>query len=440
MRRIVALCLLVAAGLWAWGTEVWLLTVDGEIGSGTVSYLRKGLSEAAAAGAQAAVIRFSTPGGYLDAAMAARDALLDASLPTIAYVDREAYSAGALLAIACEHIYFAPGGVLGAATPVYFDPSGRMEEAPEKIVSAVRALFRATAELRGRNPDVAEAMVDRAVEIEGLVERGKLLTLTAGTAAEWGYSNGEADTLEDALALAGLAGATVRPFDYRWVDRAVDLLTRPEVSGLLIVIAVVGLIWEMLIPGFGLPGTVGLAALAAFLWAHFMVGLAGWESILFLLAGVVAIVLEVFVFTATDFGLAGLAGLVLIGLGFYTSMVGPFTQPDQAIWAIVSVSLALLFAIGGSFFLLARLPKTKLRLGGVVLQQAITSRASDRGTEGAWVGRRGVAATDLHPVGTGEFSGVRVDVVCEEGYLPKGTPIEIVRDEGFRKVVREVKG
>ena len=234
----------------------------------------------------------------------------------------------------------------------------------------------------------------------------------------------------------------MRPFDYRWVDRAVDLLTRPEVSGLLIVIAVVGLIWEMLIPGFGLPGTVGLAALAAFLWAHFMVGLAGWESILFLLAGVVAIVLEVFVFTATDFGLAGLVGLVLIGLGFYTSMVGPFTQPDQVIWAIVSVSLALLVAIVGSFMLLARLPKTRLRLGGVVLQQAITSRVTDRVRPRAaspWVGRQGVAVTDLRPVGAGEFSGERLDVICEEGFLPKGTPIEIVRDEGFRKVVRQVR-
>ena len=436
----IALALLMGAWCLAWG-QVWVLSIDEEIGSGTVSYLRKGLSEAAAAGAAACVICFATPGGYLDAATSARDVIMDAAVPTIAYVDREAYSAGALLAIACERIYFAPGGVLGAATPAYFDPTGRMEEAPEKVVSAVRALFRATAEAKGRNPDVAEAMVDREVEIEGLVERGKLLTLTSATAAEWGYSDGEASTLEEALNMAGLAGAELVQFDYRWVDRAVDLLTRPEIAGLLILIALVGLIWEMLIPGFGLPGTVGLAALAAFFWAHFMVGLAGWESILFLLGGMVAILLEVFVFTATDFGLAGLVGLVLIGLGFYTSMVGPFTEAGQVISAIVSVSLALLVAIVGSFVLVARLPKTKLRLGGVVLQQAITSRVSDRGglrRESHWVGRQGVAVTDLRPVGAGEFSGERIDVVCEEGFLPKGTPIEIIRDEGLRKVVRKL--
>ena len=430
------------AGLCVAAPVVWSLEIDGEIGSGTVTYLGKGLAEAAAAGADAAVIRFSTPGGYLDAAMAARDVILDASVPTIAYIDREAYSAGALLAIACERIYFAPGGVLGAATPVYFDPSGRMEEAPEKVISAVRALFRATAELRGRPPELAEAMVDPDVEIEGLVGRGKLLTLTAETAAEWGYSDGEADGLEEILEAEGLGKAQLVGFSYRWVDRAVDILTRPEIAGLLITIAVGGLILEMLIPGFGLPGTVGLAGLALFLWSHFIVGLAGWESLLFLLGGVVAIVLEVFVFTATDFGLAGLAGLVLIGLGFYTSMVGPFTQPDQAIWAILAVSVALAVSLAASFFILARIPKTRLRLGGVVLQQVITGHAFDRPRRGAstqWPGRRGVAVTDLHPVGAGEFSGERVDVLCEEGFLPKGTPILVIKDEGYRKVVRKAK-
>ena len=444
MRNFVAAILLLAvgAGLSAKGAEVWVLSVKGEIGSGTVTYLAKGLAEAKAAGADAAVIRFSTPGGYLDAATAARDVILDASVPTIAYIDREAYSAGALLAIACERIYFAPGGVMGAATPVYFDPSGRMEQAPEKVVSAVRALFRATAELRGRPPEVAEAMVDPDVEIQGLVERGKLLTLTPETASEWGYSDGKASSLDELFPLVGLAGAQVFEFEYRWVDRAVDILTRPEIAGLLIAIAVGGLILEMLIPGFGLPGTVGLASLALFLWSHFIVGLAGWESILFLLGGVVAIALEVFVFTATDFGLAGLAGLVLIGLGFYTSMVGPFTQPDQAIWAILAVSVALAVSLSASFFILARIPKTRLRLGGVVLQQAITGHAFDRArrsTVTPWTGRRGVAVTDLHPVGAGEFSGERVDVVCEEGFLPKGTPIVVIKDEGYRKVVRKAK-
>ena len=420
--------------------SVWTLKIDGEIGRGTVSYLRQGLSEAEEAGAGTVVIVFSTPGGYLDSAVASRDAILDAKIPTIAYVDREAYSAGALLAIACEEIYFAPGGVMGAATPVYFE-SGTMKEAPEKTVSATRKLFAAVAEARGRPPEIAEAMVDKDVEIEGLIEKGKLLTLTSQEASQWGYAEGEVGSLEELLEANGLAESAVVHFSRRWIDSVVEALTQSWVAALLITVGMLGLIVEMVVPGFGIPGIVGLTCLGLFFWSHFLVGLAGWESLLFLLAGLVAVLLEIFVFTAVDFGAAGLVGLVLIGLGFYTSMVGPFTEPAETMQAIGAVSGGLVLALVGTVLLVTRLPKTRLRFGGVILSQAITGRAFDRtkerGATSPWVGRQGTAVTDLHPVGTGEFDGERVDVVCEEGFLEKGTPIVVIRDDGYRKVVKK---
>lgn len=433
--------LLLAFSLWGGAAEVWLLPVEGEIGRGLVSYLQKGLAAAEQAGAAAVILEFSTPGGYLDAAQACRNLLLGTRVPTIAYVNREAYSAGALLAIACERIYFAPGGVLGAATPVYFDPTGRLEEAPEKIISAVRALFRATAEARGRNPLVAEAMVDRAVAVPNLVERGKLLTLTAKTAAEWGYSDGEAASLAAVLELAGLSGSILRTFEYRWSDGLVNALTNPWVAALLIAVGVLGLLSEALTPGFGVAGTVGLGSLALFFWAHYLAGLAGWESLIFFLAGIIAILLEIFVFTATDFGLAGILGLVLIGLGFYTAMTGPFTQPGEALTAVGAVALALTASLIGFALLLTWLPRSRLRLGGVVLRTAIEERAVGRlaTRSSPYVGQRGTALTDLHPVGRAEFGGEPLDVVAEEGFVPKGSTVEIVRDEGYRKVVRRVK-
>ncbi len=442
MRALrLVLVVIAAAALGGSASEVWLLRIDGEIGRGTVSFIRSGLAQAEAAGAAAVVFEFATPGGYLDAAMACRDLILGAGVHTVAYVNREAYSAGALLALACERIYFAPGGVMGAATPVYFDASGQMRTAPEKTISAVRALFRATAEERGRDPDVAEAMVDPDVEVPGLVGRGKLLTLTALSAAEWGYSDGAAASLTALLAEAGLAGTVVREHHLRWVDSAVATLTTPWLASLLIAIGVLGLLWEVLTPGFGVAGAIGLAAFAVFFWAHNLAGLAGWESLVFLVAGIVAIVLEIFVFTATDFGLAGIAGLVLIGLGFYTAMIGPFTQPGQAGAALGAVSIALVVGLVLTVILLTRLPRSRLRLGGVILQTAITGRAGDKGQPVLtdWIGRSGVARTDLRPVGQAEFEGELVDVVAEEGFLPKGTEVEVVRDQGFRKVVRKRK-
>jgi membrane-bound serine protease (ClpP class) len=289
-----------------------------------------------------------------------------------------------------------------------------MEEAPEKIVSATRKLFAAAAEARGRPSDVAEAMVDRDVEIEGLIEKGKLLTLTSQEASQWGYSEGEVGSLEELLEAKGLAEAPVVHFSRRWIDSVVEVLTQSWVAALLITIGTLGLIAEMLIPGFGIPGIVGLSALGLFFWSHSLVGLAGWESLLFLLGGLVAILLEIFVFTAVDFGVAGLAG---------------------------AVSAGLVLALVGTVLLITRLPKTRLRLGGVILSSAITGKAFDKtkkkGAASPWLGRQGMAATDLHPVGTGEFDGERVDVVCEEGFLPKGTPIVVTRDDGYRKVVKE---
>jgi len=420
--------------------EIWVMRIDNKIGSGTVTYLRHGLNQAEAAEAALIVLVLSTPGGLLDSGLAARDILLDATVPIVAFVNREALSAGALLAIACSQIVFAPGGVLGAATPVVID-GDEMREAPEKVISATRKVFRSTAEIHGRPPKVAEAMVDRDIVVPDLIDAGKLLTLTAQEAAHWGYSDGTADSLEEWLESVGHGTATIVEYESRWVDEVIETLTSPMVAGLLITIGLVGLIVEMLVPGFGLAGLIGIACLGAFFWSHVLVGLAGWESIGFLLAGLIAVLLEVFAFTAVDFGLAGLLGLVLMGLGFYTAMLGQLSSSAQAVQAIVIVVVGLLVSIVAIVVLLTRLPKTRLRLGGVILSTAITGRAFTRGGAARirklWVGRRGVAATDLRPVGAGNFNGERTDVVCEEGFLPKGTPIVVIKDQGYRKVVRK---
>ncbi len=445
MKRVVALLTLLALSIvFVHAAErVFVLTIDGEIGGGTVSYLRSGLANAAAAGAEVVIVRLATPGGDLDSAFAARDLLLAAEIQTIAFVDREAISAGALLALACRTILFAPGGVMGAATPITFDYGEGYVEAMEKVQSAVRTLFRATAEARGRDPRIAEAMVDKTIEIPGLTESGKLLTLTAGEAAASGYSDGQAASLDALLSERGYVSTETTSYESRLVDRIVETLTSSTLAAILLVVGLLGLIIEMMIPGFGVAGIIGALCLGAFFWSHFLVGLAGWESIAFVIGGLLAVFFEVFVFTAADFGLAGIVGLVLIGLGFYTSMVGPLTDRTAALRAIGIVSAAVVFALIVAVVLVSRLPRSRLRMGGVILSSAITGRASDKIQRevrpSLWVGRRGIAATDLHPVGIGVFDGERVDVICEEGHLPRGTPLTIVRDDGYRKIVRRAK-
>jgi membrane-bound serine protease (ClpP class) len=421
----------------------WVLAVEGEIGRGTVSYLRSGLDAARDATAELIVIVLSTPGGDVDSAVAARDLLLDARVHTLAFVNREAISAGALLAVSCDEIVFAPGAVLGAATPFFFDEQGQYREAPEKIQSAIRTLFRSTADARGRDPEIAEAMVDASIEIEGLTERGRLLTLSARDASAWGYSNGDAESLNELLTSRGFRPADAITYQARFVDRVVEAFTAPVLATLFLVVGLLGLIIEMMLPGFGIAGGIGIVCLGAFFWSHVLVGLAGWESIAFLLGGLLAVFFEIFVFTAADFGLAGIAGLTLVGLGFYTAMVGPFSDRTAALRAIGIVSAGLVFTVIVAVLLIAKLPRTRLRFGGVILSSAITGRAFDKQErieqDGDWIGRRGRAATDLRPVGVGEFDGERVDVICEEGHLPEGMPIVVTEDKGFRKTVRKMK-
>jgi len=436
---LIVLGLMLAVSLLAAG-QIQLLEIDGEVGRGTASMVRGGVAAAEEAGADLIIVRLATPGGLLDSALVIRDVLLETGTPTVAYVDREAISAGALIALACERIVFAPGGVMGAATPVSFDLTGAMVEASEKTQSVVRTLFRATAETRGRDARIAEAMVDPSIGIEGITEEGRLLTLTTLEAQQAGYADEVADTLNDVVEALGLASADIVSYEVRPLDAFAETITTTILAAVLLVVGLVGLIIEMMIPGFGIAGIIGTLSLGMFFWAHFLVGLAGWESIAFVIGGLLAIILEIFVFTAADFGLAGIGGLVLIGLGFYSSMVGPLTDRASALQAIGIVSVGVVVALILAAVLIARLPKSKLRLGGVILSSAITGSAFSKGKSvqraSEWVGQIGVAATDLRPVGTGLFGDQRIDVVCEEGHLTKGTPLVIVKDEGYRKVVR----
>jgi len=443
MKRLgVMVCLLLGVAL-SVSANVWVLTIDGEIGRGSSAYVRRGIADAEEAGADAIMLVLSTPGGYLDAAVTIRDHLLAATPRTIAYVNREAFSAGALLALACDTIYMAPGGVIGAATPVLIEGT-TVIAASEKEIAATRSLFAATAEATGKPVDLAAAMVDPDIVVPDVVEAGKLLSLTAGEAIETGIASAEADSLQAVLTAEAIDAQGMVEFQSRVVDQIVDTLTIPWLAAVLMTIGLVGLFIEMLVPGIGVFGIVGTLCLVAFFWANFLVGLAGWESIAFVLGGFFAVLLEVFAFTAVDFGLAGLLGLVLIGLGFYTAMTGPFTRPQDTLYAVVAVVGGVFVAIVVVVVLLVRLPKTRLRLGGVILPTAITGRAfSKRGEDagdssaGSWVGQEGIAVTDLRPVGAGQFGTQRIDVICEEGFLQKGTPIVITQDEGYRKAVRK---
>lgn len=416
---------------------VYVVPVTGIIDLGLAPFLSRTIREAQDAGAAAVVLDINTFGGRVDAAVAMRDALLGSPVKTIAFVNQRAISAGALITLACEQVVMATGGTVGAATPVL---SGGTETvaADEKTVSYVRSEFRATAEARNRNPQIAEAMVDPDVVIPGLIEAEKLLTLTTSQAIEHGIADYTADSLEATLEAVGLAGADVFRAEQTWAESIVRFITNPVVSSLLMTLGLLGLLVEIRTPGFGVPGGIGVLSIALFFWGHWIVQLAGWEELLLVFVGVLLLLVEVFLLPG--FTLAGVAGIVMLVAGLGLTLVGSGATAAAVISALGRVAISVLVALAGGLVAMRFLPKLPFgrRLILSTDMEAEEGFVSSPETDRQWLGRTGRAVSPLRPAGIAEIDGNRVDVVSDGVFIDAGAPVRVTRVDGNRIVVRRI--
>ena len=415
-------------------STVYRVPVTGEIELGLAPYIQRAVKEAAEVGAAALILDIDTPGGRVDAAEIISDALTDSEVPVYSLVNRRAYSAGALIALSTSRIYMRPASVIGAATPV----DGTGTKAPEKIVSAMRSQMRALAESNGLEPEVAAAMVDEDIEIDGVVESGKLLTLTTEEAVEIGYAEAIED-LDALLVELGHEGATVVTLELNWAERLVRFFSSSVVSPFLLSLGFLGLLIEIRTPTFGLAGTMGLISLGLFFGSNMIVGLAGLEDVLIVGAGLVLLGIEAFV--VPGFGIFGVAGIVAILAGLYMSLLGNIpTMPDftRAAWVLTS---SMLLLIGSAWALIRTLPSSsRLAESGIFLLAKTTSATGYESAEVRTdlVGKHGTAITDLRPAGTALVGDERIDVVSESEWISAGTPVKILSAEGYRHIVRSV--
>lgn len=411
---------------------VYRIPVTGVIEMGLAPFIERSLREAAASGAQAAILDIDTPGGRVDAAERIVDAVGDAGIPVYAFVNRRAFSAGALIALSTNRIYMRPGSTMGAATPV----TGEGQKAPEKIVSAMRSEFRALAEERGLDPRVAEAMVDEDIEIAGVVEKGRLLTLSTGEAVNLGYA-AEIESWDALLAELGAAQATVVESRTNWAERLVRFFTNPIVAPFLLSIGFLGLMIEIKTPGMGLPGLAGATSLGLFFGSHLIIGLAGWEVLMLLAAGILLLLAEAFVFPG--FGVAGILGVLAVLASIFLSLIGSMPTSGDIMIAlnVIAASLVIVGVVGWQ--LMRHLPKDR-RARRIMLETSTSREAGyiSGDMRDELVGTEGVAVTDLRPAGTGQFGEELVDVVSEGGWVVAGTPIRVLRADGYRQVVRPV--
>jgi membrane-bound serine protease (ClpP class) len=440
---------------------VYVVDISGTIDLGLAPYLDRVLGEAERAEASAVIVVIDTPGGRLDAVIQMRDTLLDSPLRTIALVDSTAFSAGALVAIASREIYMTPGSVMGAATPV---DGTTGEVADEKTISAVRATFEAAAEERGRDPQVAAAMVDDEVEIEGLIAQGRLLTLTVNQAVEFGYADGVVSNLDALLVELDLDGLEVVTAGLSLAEQMVRIITNPLVASLLLIVGLLVLIGDLLSGGLGVGVAIGGTLLALFFFGHVLAGLAGWEDIVLVILGLVLIAVEVFV--VPGFGVPGILGLISLSAGVFMALIYrefEFVTNDDLVRAALTVGLSVIGLLVGSVLLMMVVARSgssnRLVLNARV---GVTAPVTER-TNSGWlrwfdggaksspdpaepapvvaetstlVGALGVALSDLRPSGMAEIDGRRVDVVTSGEYIQQGEPVEVMFDEHYRRVVR----
>ncbi|MDP2364523.1 MAG: ATP-dependent Clp protease proteolytic subunit, partial [Ignavibacteria bacterium] len=408
MKFIIALLFVLTT--FAQQKTVYVAYIDGEIDLGLAPYISRVISEAEQNNADAIVFKINTFGGRVDAATQIKDAIMSSKVLTIAFVNNRAISAGALIALSCTKIVMVPGSSIGAATVV--DQTG--QKVGEKYQSYMRSEMRSTAERNGRRTDIAEGMVDERVVIPGLVDSTKLITLTSEEAYKYKMADTVITNFKDVLSAFNLKNAEEVSITSNWAEDVVRFLNNPIISSILIMIGFFGLMAEIKTPGWGVAGTTGLIALTLFFGSSYVLQLASILEILLFLIGLGLLVTEIFIIPG--FGIAGIAGIVLIFASIFLSLLGskPFIDMEMVSIAIIQLSGAMLFALLGMFVLVKYIPKSSI-FNRLVLSQ---SEKSEQGfvsypSKKDLIGKTGIAFTTLRPGGTAEIDGRRVDVVAD---------------------------
>jgi membrane-bound serine protease (ClpP class) len=422
--------------------RVTQVDLHGEVDASLSAYARRVLDQHREG--EIVLLDINTLGGRLDAALALRDAILSAKVTTVCWVHPRAISAGALIALACDVLVVAPGASMGAATPVQLTSVG-MKPVDDKVTSYMRSEMANTARMQSRPTLIAEAMVDADVEIPGLSEKGKLLTMDEHQALEHGVADVFASELPALWTALDRDAPRIEKAHPTAAESVARLLSLPAVAMVLMVVGLLGIAIELFHPTNGQALMVGLAALALFLFGHYLVALSGWWELVIITAGVGLLLVEWWLPGNTVFGVVGLK-LLLFGLAL--ALVDLQHLPLSMAWtsglltrALASVFGALILAVGGVALLVRYAPATHAGRG-LVLQAVLP--AGDSQVAGvpltAMVGESGFALTDLRPVGKVEIMGRTVEARAERGWAAAGTRVRAVGADGGRLVVREDPG
>ncbi len=402
--------------------------------------VKKAVEEAESKNVDFIVMKLNTYGGAVDMADSIRTKLMKAKPTTVVLIDNNAASAGALISLACDSIFMVKGAQIGAATVV----NQQGTQMPDKYQSYMRATMRSTAEAQGRDPQIAEAMVDDRIHIPGIIDSAKTLTFTTTEALKHGYCDGIfANTTDVVKHLSTNAQVTTYKAD--WMEPILNFLLNPMVSSLLMLVIFLGIYTEVQSPGVGFPILASAIAATLYFAPNYLEGLAQhWEILLFLV-GLALIAIEIFIIPGT--GLAGIIGLVALVGGLTLSMVRndffdfTLSAPGDITGALTQVLLtiigsgALAVALGGRFMETSLFQKMVLE-DTQDAEEGYTVKSKEYEV---LVNRIGLAVTDLRISGKIEIDDERYEVITTGNYIDAGTKVIVKEYTESNLIVRELR-
>ena len=419
---------------------VFHMIVDDVIDPRTNRYTELGLEKAQELGVDYVILELDTYGGALNDADDIRTRLLEFPIPVYTFINKDAASAGALISIATDSIYMAKGSSIGAATVV----TGDGEAAPDKYQSYMRSIMRSTAEATGRDPKIAEGMVDEDIDVDSIATEGKVITFSVSEAIKHGFCEAQVSGIDDIMKRSSVENYELISYKLGASEKIIAFFLNPFVSGILIMMIMGGIWFELQTPGVGFPIAAAILGLILYLVPHYMNGLAeNWEVAMFIV-GLILIGLEIFVIPG--FGVAGVLGigamvgsLILIMLN--NNMFDfSFVNSADAFVAIITTFTAIIGAIGLLFILGIRVTGSKVfqRIALVNTQNKEEGFTSSVYQKEQMIGKRGRSFTVLRPSGKVMIDDLIFDAYTRGNYIGENIEIEVISDEGTSLKVKKV--
>lgn len=420
--------------------KVMVMEIRAEIDVRMARYVTLALAHAEKTEADYIIIDMDTYGGVLTDAKEIVDEIMNVKKPVWVFINADAASAGALISIACDSIYMSPGASIGAATVV----NGSGEAAPDKYQSYMRSIMRATAEENGRDPRIAEGMVDESIVIDSIKKAGNVITFTTSEALEHGFCEAKVESIDEILKRNKVGPYEIDTFRLGAVEKIIAIFMNPFISGILILVIIGGIYFELQSPGIGFPLFAAITALILYLVPYYLNGLADYWEIIALFIGILLILAEVFIIPG--FGVAGISGIALTVLSLVLIMLNNdfFNFEYVPLGDIVVAGFATIGGLTGGALLLF--------FGGAKIAQSrafqrITLNDTQQKSEGYSVksfqsnmlGKKGNAYTVLRPSGKVMIEEQIYDAFTRGDYVEKGEPIEVIGMEGITLKVKRAE-